>query len=138
MFAILYVLGYSANTVDLFAIVLAITLVVDDAIVVVENVTRNLEENPDLPIAQATERAMAEITGPVVATTLVLVAVFAPVGFISGVTGALYRQFAVTISVAVVISGINALTLSPALVRAVAASAPKGAVRRLSLVQSRL
>ncbi len=115
VFAILYVLGYSANTVDLFAIVLAITLVVDDAIVVVENVTRNLEENPDLPIDQATERAMAEITGPVVATTLVLVAVFGPVGFISGVTGALYRQFAVTISVAVVISAINALSLSPAL-----------------------
>jgi len=115
VFAILYILGYSANTVDLFAIVLAITLVVDDAIVVVENVTRHLEEEPDLPLAVATERAMAEITGPVVATTLVLVAVFAPVGFISGLTGALYRQFAVTISVAVTISGINALTLSPAL-----------------------
>ncbi|HUD59042.1 MAG TPA: multidrug efflux RND transporter permease subunit [Acetobacteraceae bacterium] len=115
VFAVLYVLGYSANTVDLFAIVLAITLVVDDAIVVVENVTRHLEEDPQLPPAVATERAMAEITGPVVATTLVLVAVFAPVGFVSGVTGALYRQFAVTISVSVVISGINALTLSPAL-----------------------
>lgn len=115
VFAVLYVLGYSANTVDLFAIVLAITLVVDDAIVVVENVTRTLEEEPTLPIAQATGRAMAEITGPVIATTLVLVAVFAPVGFVSGVTGALYRQFAVTISVAVVISAVNALTLSPAL-----------------------
>jgi hydrophobe/amphiphile efflux-1 (HAE1) family protein len=115
VFAILYLLGYSANTIDLFAIVLAITLVVDDAIVVVENVTRNLEENEELTVAQATEKAMAEITGPVVATTLILVAVFAPVGFISGVTGALYRQFAVTISVSVVISAINALTLSPAL-----------------------
>ncbi|MGA9867715.1 MAG: multidrug efflux RND transporter permease subunit [Acetobacteraceae bacterium] len=115
VFAILYLLGYSANTVNLFAIVLAITLVVDDAIVVVENVTRTLEATPEMPVAQATERAMAEITGPVIATTLVLVAVFAPVGFISGVTGALYRQFAVTISVAVVISAINALTLSPAL-----------------------
>ncbi|MBW4024417.1 MAG: efflux RND transporter permease subunit [Proteobacteria bacterium] len=115
VFAILYLLGYSANTIDLFAIVLAITLVVDDAIVVVENATRNLEENPDLTVAQATERAMAEITGPVVATTLILVAVFAPVGFISGLTGALYRQFAVTISVSVVISAVNALTLSPAL-----------------------
>ena len=115
VFAILYLLGYSANTVDLFAVVLAITLVVDDAIVVVENVTRHLEEEPGLPLAEATERAMREITGPVVATTLVLVAVFAPVGFISGLTGALYRQFAVTISVAVVISGVNALTLSPAL-----------------------
>ena len=115
VFAVLYELGYSANTVNLFAIVLAITLVVDDAIVVVENVTRTLEEDPALPVAVATERAMAEITGPVIATTLVLVAVFAPVGFVSGVTGALYRQFAVTISVSVVISGINALTLSPAL-----------------------
>ena len=115
VFAILYVLGYSANTIDLFAIVLAITLVVDDAIVVVENVTRNLDENPDLSVAQATEKAMAEIAGPVVATTLILVAVFAPVGFVSGVTGALYRQFATTISVSVVISAINALTLSPAL-----------------------
>jgi hydrophobe/amphiphile efflux-1 (HAE1) family protein len=115
VFAILYVLGYSANTIDLFAIVLAITLVVDDAIVVVENVTRTLEENPKMSVAEATEHAMAEITGPVIATTLVLVAVFAPVGFVSGVTGALYRQFAVTISVSVVISAINALTLSPAL-----------------------
>lgn len=115
VFAVLYVLGYSANTVDLFAIVLAITLVVDDAIVVVENVSRTLEEHPDMPPALATERAMAEITGPVVATTLVLVAVFAPVGFIAGITGALYRQFAVTISVAIVISAINALSLSPAL-----------------------
>ncbi len=115
VFAILYLLGYSANTVDLFAIVLAVTLVVDDAIVVVENVSRHLEENPSLTPAQATEDALREITGPVVATTLVLVAVFAPVGFIAGVTGALYRQFAVTISVSIVISAINALTLSPAL-----------------------
>jgi multidrug efflux pump len=115
VFAVLYVLGYSANTVDLFAIVLAITLVVDDAIVVVENVTRTFEEHPDFTVAQATEQAMDEITGPVIATTLVLVAVFAPVGFVSGVTGALYRQFAVTISVSVVISAINALSLTPAL-----------------------
>jgi len=115
VFAVLYAIGYSANTVDLFAIVLAVTLVVDDAIVVVENVTRHLEQEPDLSNAEATERAMREITGPVVASTLVLVAVFAPVGFIAGVTGALYRQFAVTISISVLISGINALTLSPAL-----------------------
>ena len=115
VFAVLYVMGYSANTVDLFAVVLAITLVVDDAIVVVENVARHLEENPKQALDAATRQAMREITGPVVATTLVLVAVFAPVGFVSGVTGALYRQFAVTISVAVVISGINALTLTPAL-----------------------
>jgi hydrophobe/amphiphile efflux-1 (HAE1) family protein len=115
VFAVLYLLGYSANTVDLFAIVLAITLVVDDAIVVVENVSRHLAENPRQSLAAATQQAMDEITGPVVATTLVLVAVFAPVGFIAGITGALYRQFAVTISVSIVISAINALTLSPAL-----------------------
>jgi hydrophobe/amphiphile efflux-1 (HAE1) family protein len=114
-FAVLYVLGYSANTVNLFAIVLAITLVVDDAIVVVENVTRHLEEDPNQSVAAATEEAITEITGPVIATTMVLVAVFVPVAFISGVIGALYRQFAVTISVALSISAVNALTLSPAL-----------------------
>jgi multidrug efflux pump len=117
VFAVLYVLGYSANTVNLFAIVLAITLVVDDAIVVVENVTRNIEQNPNRPIAEATEQAMREIFSPVIATTLVLVAVFVPIAFVSGITGELYRQFAVTISVSVVISAINALTLSPALCR---------------------
>ncbi len=117
VFAILYAFGFSANTVNLFAIVLAITLVVDDAIVVVENVTRNLEENPKMPVAEATERAMDQITGPVIATTLVLVAVFAPVGFLPGITGQLYRQFAVTISASVLISAVNALTLSPALCR---------------------
>ena len=117
VFAVLFALGYSANTISLFAIVLAITLVVDDAIVVVENVTRNLEEEPNLPIQEATERAMRQITGPVIATTLVLVAVFAPVGFLPGITGQLYRQFAVTISVSVLISAVNALTLSPALCR---------------------
>ena len=115
VFAVLYILGYSANTVDLFAIVLAITLVVDDAIVVVENVTRHLEEHPDQDPREATREAMAEITGPVIATTLVLVAVFAPVGFLPGITGELFRQFAVTISVSVVISAVNALSLSPAL-----------------------
>ena len=117
VFAVLYILGYSANTVDLFAIVLAITLVVDDAIVVVENVTRTLEEHPDMPVDQATEQAMAEITGPVIATTLVLVAVFAPVGFIAGVTGALYRQFAVTISVSIVISGHQCADAEPGTLR---------------------
>ncbi|MGH7056472.1 MAG: efflux RND transporter permease subunit, partial [Acetobacteraceae bacterium] len=115
VFAILYILGYSANTVNLFAIVLAITLVVDDAIVVVENASRHLEENPQQSAAEATAVAMREITSPVIATTLVLVAVFAPVGFISGLVGALYRQFAVTISVSIVISAVNALTLAPAL-----------------------
>ena len=116
VFAVLYVLGYSANTVNLFAIVLAITLVVDDAIVVVENVSRaRWRKIRTCRSAEATEQAMREIAGPVIATTLVLVAVFVPVGFVSGITGALYRQFAVTISVSVVISAVNALTLSPAL-----------------------
>jgi len=115
VFAILYVAGFSANTVNLFAIVLAITLVVDDAIVVVENVMRHLEQDPNISTIDATEAALREIAGPVIATTLVLAAVFVPVAFIGGVTGALYRQFAVTIAVSVVISGINALTLSPAL-----------------------
>jgi hydrophobe/amphiphile efflux-1 (HAE1) family protein len=113
--AVLYAAGYSANTISLFALVLAITLVVDDAIVVVENVMRNLEEHPGQSVAEATERSMREITGPVIATTLVLVAVFAPVGFLAGVIGQLYRQFAVTISTALLISALNALTLSPAL-----------------------
>jgi multidrug efflux pump len=115
VFAVLYILGFSANTVSLFALVLAITLVVDDAIVVVENVQRNTEEHPELPIAEAARRAMRQITGPVIATTLVLVAVFGPVGFLPGITGQLYQQFAVTICVSVVISAVNALTLSPAL-----------------------
>ena len=135
VFAVLYVMGYSANTIDLFAIVLAITLVVDDAIVVVENVTRNLEEHPELTVAQATEKAMGKIIGPVIATTLVLVAVFAPVGFVSGVTGALYRQFAVTISVSVVISAVNALTLEPGALRADAQTHGALAFRGIPLVQ---
>jgi hydrophobe/amphiphile efflux-1 (HAE1) family protein len=114
-FAVLLVLGYTANTISLLALVLAIGIVVDDAIVVVENVERNLEEHPELSTAQATVKAMGEITGPIIAITLVLLSVFVPVGFIPGVSGELFRQFAVTISVAMLISAINALTLSPAL-----------------------
>ncbi len=114
-FAVLLALGYSANTVSLLALVLAIGIVVDDAIVVVENVERVLEEEPDLTPQQATKKAMAQITGPILAITLVLLSVFVPIGFIPGISGTLFRQFAVTISVAMVISAINALTLSPAL-----------------------
>ncbi|MEM7671302.1 MAG: efflux RND transporter permease subunit, partial [Pseudomonadota bacterium] len=106
--------GMSLNTVSLFALVLAIGIVVDDAIVVVENVERLIAEEGLSP-KEATRRAMVQITGPVVATTLVLLAVFVPVTFMPGITGKLYTQFAATISVAVVISSINALTLSPAL-----------------------
>ncbi|WP_137392227.1 efflux RND transporter permease subunit [Rhodoligotrophos defluvii] len=114
-FAVLLALGYSANTVTLFALILAIGLVVDDAIVVVENVQRLMEENPNLDRKQATREAMRQVTGPIISTTLVLIAVFAPVAFLPGVTGQLYRQFAVTITTAVTLSAINALTLSPAL-----------------------
>ncbi len=114
-FAVLLALGYSANTVSLLALVLAIGIVVDDAIVVVENVERVLEEEPDLSPKEATKKAMAQITAPIIAITLVLLSVFVPIGFIPGISGTLFRQFAVTISVAMLISAINALTLSPAL-----------------------
>src|SRR5947209_798368 len=114
-FAVMLVIGYSANTVSLLALVLAIGIVVDDAIVVIENVERVIEEEPDLSIAAATKKAMAEITGPIIAISLVLLSVFVPVAFIPGVSGQLFRQFAVAVSTAMVISAINALTLSPAL-----------------------
>ena len=114
-FAILLAIGYSANTVSLLAMVLAIGIVVDDAIVVVENVERVMEEHPDWDPARAVKQAMAEITAPIIAITLVLLSVFVPIAFIPGLSGVLFRQFAVTISAAMVISAINALTLSPAL-----------------------
>ncbi len=114
-FAVLLILGYSANTVSLLALVLAIGIVVDDAIVVVENVERVMEEEPDLSPAEATKKAMTEITAPIIAITLVLLSVFVPIAFIPGISGTLFRQFAVTISAAMVISALNALTLSPAL-----------------------
>ncbi len=114
-FAVMLAIGYSANTVSLLALVLAIGIVVDDAIVVIENVERVIEDNPDLPIPDATKRAMAEITAPIIAITLVLLSVFVPVAFIPGISGQLFRQFAVAVSVSMVISAINALSLSPAL-----------------------
>jgi hydrophobe/amphiphile efflux-1 (HAE1) family protein len=114
-FAVLLVLGYSANTVSLLAMVRAIGIVVDDAIVVVENVERVMEEEPDLSAAEATKKAMAQITAPIIAITLVLLSVFVPIAFIPGISGTLFRQFAVTISAAMLISALNALTLSPAL-----------------------
>jgi hydrophobe/amphiphile efflux-1 (HAE1) family protein len=114
-FAVLLVLGYSANTVSLLAMVLAIGIVVDDAIVVVENVERVMEEEPDLSPPEATKKAMTQITAPIIAITLVLLSVFVPIAFIPGISGTLFRQFAVTISAAMVISALNALTLSPAL-----------------------
>lgn len=114
-FAFLVALGYSANTVSLLAMVLAIGIVVDDAIVVVENVERVMEEEPHLSPTAATKKAMTQITAPIIAISLVLLSVFVPVGFIPGLSGTLFRQFAVTISCAMVISAVNALTLSPAL-----------------------
>ncbi|WP_334149168.1 efflux RND transporter permease subunit [Hyphomicrobium sp.] len=114
-FAVLVAAGYSANTISLLALVLAIGIVVDDAIIVVENVERVMHAEPHLSPADATRKAMSEIAGPVIAITLVLLSVFVPVAFLSGSSGVLFRQFAVTISAAMVISAINALTLSPAL-----------------------
>ena len=114
-FAVLLAMGYSANTVSLLAMVLAIGIVVDDAIVVVENVERVMEEEPDLPPPDAAKKAMAQITAPIIAISLVLLSVFVPIAFIPGISGTLFRQFAVTISAAMVISALNALTLSPAL-----------------------
>ncbi|NPA24697.1 MAG: efflux RND transporter permease subunit [Deltaproteobacteria bacterium] len=113
-FAVLLALGYNANTISLFALIMAIGVVVDDAIVVVENVYRLMSEEK-IGGREAAIRAMRQVTGPIIATTLVLLAVFVPVGFIPGITGQLYRQFAVTICTAVLISTLNALTLSPAL-----------------------
>ena len=115
VFAVLLVLGYSANTITLFALVLAIGLVVDDAIVVVENVRRVMEEHPDQPAPSASRTAMEQVTGAIVASTLVLAAVFVPVAFLPGITGELYRQFAVTITASFLISGFVSLTLTPAL-----------------------
>jgi multidrug efflux pump len=107
-------MGFSINMLTLFGMVLAIGIVVDDAIVVVENVERNMSEF-HLPPREAAKKAMDEVSGPVVAIVLVLCAVFIPVAFLSGITGQLYKQFAITIAVSVVISGLVALTLSPAL-----------------------
>ncbi|MBA2963876.1 MULTISPECIES: efflux RND transporter permease subunit [Ramlibacter] len=112
-FAVLHVLGFSINALSLFGLVLAIGIVVDDAIVVVENVERNIESG--LSPLEATYQAMREVSGPIVAIALVLVAVFVPLAFISGLTGQFYRQFAVTIAISTVISAVNSLTLSPAL-----------------------
>lgn len=114
-FAVMLALGYSANTVSLLALVLAIGIVVDDAIVVVENVERVMGEHPELSPADAAKKAMGEITAPIIAITLVLLSVFVPVAFLPGISGQLYRQFAVAVSVSMVISAVNALTLSPAL-----------------------
>src|SRR5207247_385153 len=115
-FAVISVFGFSINTLTLFGLVLAIGIVVDDAIVVVENTQRHLDEEGLLP-REATRRATAEVVGPVIATALVLMAVFIPIAFLPGITGQLYRQFALTIAVSVALSALNALTLTPSFVR---------------------
>ncbi|AJC80751.1 efflux RND transporter permease subunit [Rhizobium etli] len=112
-FAVMYVFGFSINALSLFGLVLAIGIVVDDAIVVVENVERNIEHG--LSPRAATYKAMKEVSGPIIAIALVLVAVFVPLAFISGLSGQFYRQFALTIAISTVISAFNSLTLSPAL-----------------------
>jgi HAE1 family hydrophobic/amphiphilic exporter-1 len=113
-FAVMMVLGFSINTLTLFGLVLAIGIVVDDSIVVVENTVRLIDQEK-LSSKEAAKKAMTEVSGPVVATTMVLLAVFVPTAFMAGITGKLYSQFSLTISVATVFSSINALTLAPAL-----------------------
>ncbi len=112
-FAVMHAFGFSINALSLFGLVLAIGIVVDDAIVVVENVERNIEAG--LSPRDASYQAMREVSGPIIAIALVLVAVFVPLAFISGLTGQFYKQFALTIAISTVISAINSLTLSPAL-----------------------
>jgi multidrug efflux pump len=130
-FAVMLIAGFSINALTLFGLVLAIGIVVDDAIVVVENVERNIERG--LSSREATYRAMGEVSGPIVAIALVLVAVFVPLAFISGLTGQFYRQFALTIAISTVISAINSLTLSPALAALLLRShdAPKDRLTRI-------
>ncbi|WP_397474311.1 efflux RND transporter permease subunit [Pusillimonas sp.] len=112
-FAFLLLMGYTINALSLFGLVLAIGIVVDDAIVVVENVERNIAEG--LPPREATYRAMREVSGPIIAIALTLVAVFVPLAFMTGLSGQFFKQFAVTIAISTVISAVNSLTLSPAL-----------------------
>jgi hydrophobe/amphiphile efflux-1 (HAE1) family protein len=114
-FAAMLALGFSANTISLLALVLAIGIVVDDAIIVVEAVEHILETEPRLTPAEAAEKAMSQVTAPIIATTLVLLSVFVPTAFVPGITGQLYQQFAVAVAVSMIISSINALSLSPAL-----------------------
>lgn len=112
-FALMHVFGFSINVLSLFGLILAVGIVVDDAIIVVENVERNIADG--LNPRDASYKAMREVTGPIIANTLVLLAVFVPISFISGLTGQFYQQFAMTIAISTVISAINSLTLSPAL-----------------------
>ena len=127
--AVMALLGFSINTLTLFGLILAIAIVVDDAIVVVENVTRLLDEaeakGEKVNMRQITEKAMGEITGPIIGVVLVLLAVFIPTTLISGISGQLYKQFALTIAASTVLSGLNSLTLSPALCAILLKPTPK-------------
>jgi len=129
-FAVMHLFGFSINALSLFGLVLAIGIVVDDAIVVVENVERNIEAG--LSPRDATYRAMREVSGPIIAIALVLIAVFVPLAFITGLSGQFYKQFALTIAISTVISAVNSLTLSPALAAMLLKShdAPKDALTR--------
>src|SRR5256884_5887880 len=129
-FSVLHVFGFSINALTLFRLVLAIGIVVDDAIVVVENVERNIEQG--LTPKEAAYQAMQEVTGPIIAIALVLIAVFVPLAFITGLTGQFYKQFALTVAISTVISAFNSLTLSPALAAVLLKShdAPKDALTR--------
>lgn len=129
-FAVMHVFGFSINALTLFGLVLAIGIVVDDAIVVVENVERNIEQG--LTPKDAAYQAMQEVTGPIIAIALVLIAVFVPLAFITGLTGQFYKQFALTVAISTVISAFNSLTLSPALAAVLLKShdAPKDALTR--------
>ena len=129
-FAVMHLFGFSINALSLFGLVLAIGIVVDDAIVVVENVERNIEAG--LSPRDATYRAMREVSGPIIAIALVLIAVFVPLAFITGLSGQFYKQFALTIAISTVISAVNSLTLSPALASLLLKGhdAPKDALTR--------
>lgn len=129
-FVFMKMFGFSINTLSLLGMVLAVALVVDDAIVVVENVMRKLEEGGETSIRKITSEALMEVRGPIMATTIVLMAVFVPVGFIPGMTGMLYNQFAITIAISVGLSGFNSLTLSPALCVVFLRSGRAGKVNR--------
>lgn len=122
----MYITGFSINFLTLFGLILAIGIVVDDVILVVENVESIMTKEPDLPMPHVVKKAMSGITGPIIATTLVLIAVFVPVSMMPGITGSLYQQFALTISFAVAISSINALSLSPAIAAIIIKRRKKG------------
>ena len=125
-FGVMQIAGFSINFLTLFGLILAIGIVVDDVILVVENVERIMEEKPELTVSQVVKETMLELIGPIIATTLVLVAVFVPVSMMPGLTGAIYRQFSLTISFAVMISSLNAMTLSPALAAIIIKRRPQG------------